>query len=69
MTDLLAKALEEALKLPPEQQDMLAAILLEEIADERRWSESFARSEGRLAEIAREARAEFLAGKTRPFDP
>lgn len=69
MTELLEKALAEVSKLPAKEQDALAAILLEEIADERLWAEKFARSQDKVAEMARKAREEFLAGKTRPFEP
>lgn len=68
MTRALASAVARAEKLPPEEQDVLAAILLEEIASERRWSQSFARSEHVLELLAAEALAEFQAGKTRPLD-
>ena len=54
--------------LPPEEQDVLAAILLEEIASEQRWSQSFARSEQALEALAAEALAEFRSGKTRSLD-
>lgn len=50
------------------EQDVLAAILLEEIASERRWSQSFAKSERVLESLASEALAEFRAGKTEPLD-
>lgn len=36
MTKLLKRAFEEASKLPQEEQDALARILLEELASERR---------------------------------
>ena len=68
MTHALVSAVAQAEKLPPEEQDALAAILLEEIASEQRWSQSFARSEHVLEALAAEALAEFKAGKTRPLD-
>jgi hypothetical protein len=67
MTQLLDKAVCEAAKLPEPEQDALAAILLAEIESERRWSESFAKSQDALAELANEALAEHEAGKTKPF--
>ncbi len=39
MTQLLEKALNEVAKLPASEQDAVAAILLEELASEQRWSE------------------------------
>ncbi len=68
MTHALSSAVAEATKLPPAEQDVLAAILLEEIASERRWSQSFAKSERVLESLASEALAEFRAGKTKPLD-
>ena len=44
MTQLLEKALNEVYKLSPEQQDTIAAIILEELEDERRWDKDFAES-------------------------
>ena len=65
MTQLLEKALSEAAKLPASEQDAVAAILLEEIASERRWSESFAKSQDLLAQLAKKALADFAAGRTK----
>jgi hypothetical protein len=68
MTQALNSAIAEATKLPPDEQDALAAILLEEMASEQRWSQSFAKSESMLETMAAEALAEFKAGKTKPID-
>lgn len=68
MTQALSSAVAEAKKLPPAEQDVLAAILLEEIASEQRWSQSFAKSERVLESLADEALAEFRAGKAKPID-
>ena len=67
MTDLLAKALTEVKKLPPSEQDALAAILLQELATEQRWTESFAKSQDVLEKLAQEAQAEHRAGLTKPL--
>ncbi len=67
MTLLLEKALKEVAKLPASDQDAVAAILLEELASERRWSESFAKSQDSLAKLAEQALAEYAAGRTRPL--
>lgn len=68
MTQALTSAVAEATKLPPEEQDILAAILLEEIRSEQRWSETFSKSEHVLEALASEALAEFRAGRTMPLD-
>ncbi len=65
MTHLLEKALNEVYKLPPEQQDFIAAIILEELEDERRWDKTFAESQDLLAKLAEEARDEIKAGRVR----
>ena len=67
MTQLLEKALNEVAKLPPSEQDALAAILLEELASEKKWSELFAQSQDELAKLAEEALAEHRAGKSMPL--
>ena len=67
MTLLLEKALKEVAKLPASDQDAVAAILLEELASERRWSESFAKSQDSLAKLAEQALAEYAAGRTKPL--
>jgi hypothetical protein len=68
MTQALNSAVAEATKLPPDEQDALAAILIEEIASEKRWHQSFAKSENILEAMALEALAEFRAGKTKPIE-
>ena len=68
MTKLLDKAIAEARKLPPEEQDTVGAIILEEIADEQRWAQKFAATKGQLSRWADEVLAEIEAGKTMPLD-
>lgn len=67
MTQLLEKALSEVAKLPEAEQDAVAAILLQELASERRWSEAFANSQDLLAGLAEKALAEHAAGRTQPL--
>ena len=67
MTDLLEKAFDEVKKLPPSEQDAVAAILLQELAAEQRWSDSFANSQDALEKLAQEALAEHRAGQTKPM--
>ena len=55
MTKLLEKAIEAATQLPPEQQDAVAAIILDEISSEQRWDEAFAKSQDVLSALAQEA--------------
>ena len=68
MVQLMEKALAEINKLPAEEQESLAAWILEELDSERRWDEAFANSQDLLAQMADEALAEHRAGKTLPLD-
>lgn len=67
MTNLLKKAFEEASKLAPEDQDRVAAELLEALAGEEKWAEAFEGSADALAVLADEALAEHRAGRTELF--
>lgn len=61
MTRALEQAFRAARALPEAEQNALAAVILAEIEDERRWTEAFARSHDVLAELAREALTEGCA--------
>lgn len=63
MTRLLEKVLTEVYKLPPEKQDTIAAVILEELEDERLWDQAFAESQDELAQLARKVRADIKAGR------
>jgi hypothetical protein len=65
MTELLEKAFAEASKLPPKEQEALAAWILEELASERRWDEAFASSQDVLSRLADEAIQEHKAEQGR----
>lgn len=67
MTQLLEKALEQIGKLPASDQDALAAILLQELASEQKWSAAFRDSQNALAQLAEQALAEYTAGRTKPL--
>jgi hypothetical protein len=67
MTKLLEKAIAQASKLPNKEQDVLASLMLEELASEQRWDQAFAKSQDKLAGMAKNARSQFRAGKTRPM--
>ncbi len=62
MTELLEKALIAIYKLPPEKQDAIAAVILEELEDEQRWAAAFAASQDKLAQLAQKVRADIKAG-------
>lgn len=67
MTQLLEKAIGLANALPKHEQDVLASIILDEIASEEKWSASYAKSQDLLSALAAEAIAEHVAGKTKPL--
>ena len=69
MTRLLEEALKRASELPPEDQDALAAIVLDELASDKRWSQQFSRTRRELSALADEALKEHRTGKTEPLDP
>jgi hypothetical protein len=69
MTALLEKPMNQVKRLTPEEQDVMAALILEEIESEKRWDELFAGSQGQLARLAEQAITEYKAGKTKPLDP
>lgn len=63
MTQLLEKALNEVYKPPPEKQDVIACVILEELEDEQRWDAAFTASEDKLAKLAQKVRADIKAGR------
>lgn len=67
MTQLLAKALDEVAKLPASEQDAVAALVLQELSSEQKWSKSFQNSQESLAQLAEQALAEYTAGRTKPL--
>ncbi len=69
MTQLLEKAYARLAQLPEPEQDTIAALILEEIEDEEKWSRQFAASPDLLSRLAQKALAEHRAGKTLPLDP
>lgn len=68
MTRLLEQAFAEASRLPQDKQDAIAAIVLSELASERRWHKLFEGSQDLLEELAGEALAEHRAGRTARLD-
>jgi hypothetical protein len=77
MTELLEQAIAKLKTRPISEQNSLvenlplaiAALILEELEDDNRWDESFARSPDLLAKLAAEAMAKHRAGKTQALDP
>jgi hypothetical protein len=65
MTQLLEQAIGEARKLPASEQDAIAALILEELADDRRWDEAFANSQDQLSRLAARVRRDIADGRVR----
>jgi hypothetical protein len=62
MNALLEKALAEVARLPEDEQETIAALILDEIAAERGWDERFAKTQDQLGALVRSARAEVARG-------
>jgi hypothetical protein len=69
MTTLLQEAFAKAAELSPAEQDLLAARLLAELAMEDDFDRAIAASSDKFARLAREALAEYRAGKTQELNP
>jgi len=68
VTKLLEQSFSAVSKLSEEEQDAIAALIMEELASERQWAEAFSKSQDELAKLAEEALEEFRTGKTKPWD-
>ena len=68
MTSLLEKALKRVGTLPQDEQDAIAAQILDSLADEEAWRKKFALNRGRLQQLAKEALDEDARGETRSLD-
>jgi hypothetical protein len=69
MNALLEKALAEVARLPEDEQEAIAALILDEIAAERGWDERFANTQDQLGALVRLARAEVARGDVISGDP
>ena len=70
MSRLMEQAFLKARQLPEQDQEAIAAIILQEIESEGRWDELFARPESAelLSRMADEAMIEIRAGRARKLD-
>jgi hypothetical protein len=67
MNKMLERAIAEVSRLPEDEQETIACLMLEEIEAERAWDERFAKAPGKLAALAREAKAQHARGETTPL--
>jgi len=65
LTKLLDQAITEVQKLADAEQDAIAALILDRIADDQAWERSFARSQNQLAAMAQKAREQVRTGRFR----
>ena len=65
MTKLLEQAFAKVQGLPQPEQDAIASLILDELADEQRWADSFSRSQSQLAKLAENVREDIRAGRVR----
>ena len=63
MTLLLEQAVAEVKKLSEPEQDAIARLILDELADDARWDDAFARSQDQLAGLASKVRDDIKAGR------
>jgi hypothetical protein len=69
MNALLEKALAEVARLPEEEQEVIATLILDEIAAERAWDARLAKTQDQLGALVRSARAEVARGDVVSADP
>ncbi len=69
MTQMLQSAIERINKLPAEEQDAIAALIMTEIEDEEAWAARFqATSDEQWDRMAESVRREIAAGDISPLD-
>lgn len=68
MTEKLKKAFDRAIRLPDDEQDVLADMILLEIEDESRWDATFKSSHHVMERLADEAAKEDDQGLTEELD-
>jgi len=67
MTKLLETVFAQAARLSAEEQDAFARFVMAELQSEAKWAAAFASSQDELASLAKEAAADYKAGRTRPL--
>ncbi len=68
MTQLLEKANSKVAQMSEHDQDFIATLMLDAVADEELWTQQFASSQDALAKLALEALDEHKAGATLPLN-
>lgn len=69
MTERLEHAIDEVKKLSEVEQDVIASLILDRIADDLAWDQAFSRSQDQLVTLATKARADIAGGRVHPLRP
>lgn len=69
MTDSLQKAISQLEQMPADRQDMLARLVLHEIEEDRKWTESTNAHEQKLQGLVDDILAADERGECEPLDP
>jgi hypothetical protein len=69
MTNLLDEAYAAAKELPEDEQEMIGAVLLQEIDADRRWEELLSQPSPVIERMIDKALEDHRLGKTLPLDP
>jgi len=69
MTTPLEKAIERLQQMPVERQDALAALLIHEMDEDDRWSQSTAANEATLRGLVEDVLDASRRGQCEPLDP
>ena len=67
MNKMLERAIAEVSRLPEDEQEAIACLIIEEMEAERGWEERFAKSGNMLADMANKAKAQYARGETSPL--
>lgn len=65
MTQLLEKAVTKVSKLTAAEQNVIATMILDELAEEEQWDIAFAQSQDKLAKLAEKVREDIKMGRVK----
>ena len=66
---MLQQAIERLSQVPEDRQDALAALLLHELDEDERWSQSTAANQDKLRGLVEDVLAADRRGECKPLDP
>ena len=69
MNALLHEALDRVSSLPEVEQEIIASLILDELAAERAWEARFAKTDDALGELVRRAQDEVAEAGALTYDP